>query len=197
MLALLLGFAPGAWGAQTNSVTNVGFSAYAIGGTNNPTLTLFRGETYVFQISAPGHPFWIKTAAVTGTANAYNAGVVNNGIQSGTLTFTVPANAPGTLYYICQFHSAMKGTISTIDPPAPPVVRILSIEVGSSVVITSTGAAGWSAVPEYSTQIPATTWTDVPGFTNVLENGTNRTTFELVEPVTGTNLFFRIRNSRN
>jgi hypothetical protein len=35
--------------------------------TNNPTLTLYRGQTYKFQINAPGNGFLIKTAIDTGT----------------------------------------------------------------------------------------------------------------------------------
>lgn len=98
------------------NVVNSGFSAYAINGTNNTTLTLTRGRTYQFNISAAGHPFWIKTSATTGTGNAYTNGVSNNGISNGTLTFIVPSDAPTPLHYICQFHSAMKGTINVVGP---------------------------------------------------------------------------------
>jgi len=45
----------------TFTVTNQGMSAYLIDGTANPTLTLCRGSTYVFAISATGHPFHINT----------------------------------------------------------------------------------------------------------------------------------------
>jgi hypothetical protein len=47
-----------------------------------------------------------------GTASAYNNGVTGNGTESGTLTFVVPANAPSTLFYNCQFHASMTGTIN-------------------------------------------------------------------------------------
>ena len=85
----------------------------------NPTLTLVEGETYTFNIQALGHPFWIKTVSSTGTENAYNNGVTNNGIANGTITFTVPYDAPSTLYYNCQFHSSMAGEINIINVPEP------------------------------------------------------------------------------
>jgi len=85
----------------------------------NPTLTLMEGETYTFNINALGHPFWIKTVRSTGTENAYSSGVTNNGIANGTITFTVPYDAPSTLYYNCQVHSSMGGIINIIDVPAP------------------------------------------------------------------------------
>jgi hypothetical protein len=93
-------------------VTNSGSSAYIINQTSNPTLNLLRGVTYQFNIDASGHPFWIKTALVTGTGSAYSTGVTNNGTAVGTVTFTVPLDAPNTLYYICQFHSSMAGQIN-------------------------------------------------------------------------------------
>lgn len=100
----------------TLNVSNSGASSYIIEGENDPTLTLIRGQTYTFNVSAPGHPFWIKTQGVTGTGDAYNNGVTNNGITSGTVTFTVPTNAPNKLFYICQFHGSMVGELSIIDP---------------------------------------------------------------------------------
>lgn len=99
----------------TFTVTNSGSSAYTFngGGTNNdnnPTLYLQKGLTYEFAVNASGHPFEIRSAA--GGA-AYNDGVTNNATQSGTITFTVPMDAPDTLYYQCQIHAGMLGTIST------------------------------------------------------------------------------------
>jgi len=184
--------------AQTPfAVSNFGFSAYVINATNNPTLTLMRGATYVFNVNASGHPFWIKTVSSTGTGNVYNSGVANNGVQVGTLTFAVPTNAPGTLFYNCQFHPAMAGTLIIIDPPSPPAVRIVSISVGQTVRVVSTGAAGWSPVPEYCCGLPPTNWTPVANFTNVYSNGTNTTTFDRLDASCGSNVFLRIRDQQD
>ena len=107
--------------STTNSrqytVTNSGTGAYVINGENNPTIVLTRGARYVFNISASGHPFWIKTAATIGTGDAYTSGVTNNGVSSGIgiTTFIVPADAPNTLYYKCELHSSMGGTITISD----------------------------------------------------------------------------------
>jgi hypothetical protein len=97
------------------NVSANGASNYVIDGNSNPTLTLVRGVTYTINVNASGHPFWIKTAPTTGTGDQYNDGVTNNGTQSGTITFVVANNAPSTLYYICQFHSGMVGTINIVD----------------------------------------------------------------------------------
>ncbi len=184
-------------GQTTNTVGNVGFSAYNINGTNNPSLTLLRGVTYIFKISAAGHPFWLKTVRSTGTGNAYNAGVTGNGTESGTLTFAVPVDAPDTLFYDCQFHSAMTGTINIVTPPSPPLVRIISIDVGSQVVVKSTGTNGWAAFPEYSCDLGQTNWTAVEPFANSLANGTNTTTFDRPDPICGPSVFIRVRQQPN
>jgi hypothetical protein len=97
------------------SVTNNSSANYIINGQSNPTLTLSRGKTYIFEVNASGHPFWIKTVSSTGTGNAYNTGVTNNGDDVGTISFDVAYNAPSTLYYNCQYHSGMAGTINVIN----------------------------------------------------------------------------------
>ena len=98
-------------------VANSGSGYYAFTGygfpssVNNPDLYLVRGQTYEFVINASGHPFYIKTVSGTGTGNQYSTGVSNNGQQTGTVTFTVPMDAPNKLFYNCSNHSAMNGVI--------------------------------------------------------------------------------------
>jgi hypothetical protein len=183
--------------AASTPVSNVGASAYNIQGTNNPTLTLVRGVTYLFSVNASGHPFWIKTARSTGTGSAYNSGVTGNGVSAGQLTFAVPTNAPNQLFYNCQFHTAMSGIINLADAPSPPVVRIVSLSVGSRVVIQSTGTNGWTPVPEYKCDLADPGWTALTSFTNAFANGTNTTTFDPPDPVCGPGVFLRIRQDPN
>ena len=97
---------------STYTVTNNGSGNYVINGSSNPTLEIAEGKTIVFNVSASGHPFWIKTVSSIGTGNAYNTGVTNNGTDNGTITFVVPYNAPSNLYYNCQYHSSMSGSIN-------------------------------------------------------------------------------------
>ena len=106
--------------AATYDVTNQGASAYIFNGGNlenaeNADFTLQRGETYEFVVNAPGHPFLINAVQGTGTENTYDEGVTNNGATQGTITFTVPDTAPDTLFYNCEFHSAMTGVFTIID----------------------------------------------------------------------------------
>ena len=76
-----------------------------------PELTLERGKTYIFNVDAPDHPFFINTSNTTGTNGAYSP-VQNNGEESGAVQLTVPNDAPNVLHYNCQFHGSMNGKIT-------------------------------------------------------------------------------------
>jgi len=106
----------GSFVAKNFSVINSGMGSYTIDGAlNNPTITVVRGYTYFFTVNASGHPFWFQTTSgAYNSANTYSTGVTNGGDDVGLIQFTVPAGAPSTLYYICQNHSSMNGTITVI-----------------------------------------------------------------------------------
>jgi hypothetical protein len=95
------------------SSTAYRFSGLGISESNqdNPTIYLRRGETYIFNVNAQHHPFYIKTANTTGTSDMYDTGVTNNGASVGTVKFIVPHDAPETLYYQCSNHAAMGGQL--------------------------------------------------------------------------------------
>ncbi len=85
----------------------------------NPEVTLYRGNTYKFNIDTKGHPLWIMTepykdqiGADGSSSTLYTSGVTNNGIESGTITFVVPNDAPNTLYYQCGNHENMYGILN-------------------------------------------------------------------------------------
>ena len=97
-------------------VQNQGTNAYIIDYINNPTLTLTRGNTYVFNLILRGDfPFYIKTEPTLGTTNQYTSGVTNNGAIQGNVYFTVPQDAPDTLYYVNSTQSKMRGTLNIVD----------------------------------------------------------------------------------
>ena len=95
-------------------VTSNGSSSYRFAGpglintTDNPTLYLHRGFTYIFENSTGGsHPFRIQ---FTGTTTG--VGTYVSGSQSGTQVFTIPFDAPSSYEYQCTLHSGMKGTLA-------------------------------------------------------------------------------------
>ena len=82
---------------------------------------LYKGGTYTFNLDASlsGHPFYLTTddgtSYVSGSyVGEYTTGVTGSRNESGTLSITVAADAPATLYYQCGLYSAMRGTISIL-----------------------------------------------------------------------------------
>ena len=115
-------------------------------GVNNPTLTLYRGNTYKFIVNAAGHPFYIMTepfktgVAVDGSTSVlYTSGVTNAGTDSGTVEFVVPTNAPDVLYYQCGNHSAMHGVINVQTVDSSTNINVSEDIVGAKNYTTSAG----------------------------------------------------------
>jgi hypothetical protein len=93
-----------------------GSGVYTIDGVNNNNISLIRGNKYNLVVNATGHPFWIQSVSGQySSTNVYSSGITNNGTQTSTITFTVPTNAPNTLYYASQNNSSMQGRILITD----------------------------------------------------------------------------------
>lgn len=97
---------------------------YPDGLTPNPSLTLYRGQTYVFEVNTPGDPVFIRRDNQGGVVANYNDGVTNNGTEVGTISFTVPLNSPDILYYQSGNNLDRVG-----------MFRILSIDENTSIDI--------------------------------------------------------------
>ena len=102
----------------TISVSNTYSSAYTMVGTDAngqvqvviPTITIASGDTLTLNVSAPGHPLYIKTTNSTGTGNQVT-GATGQGSSSGAVVWDTTGIAAGTYHYNCQFHGAMHGLI--------------------------------------------------------------------------------------
>ena len=117
----------GSSAGTTVVVTANGSSNYVVGGASNATIAVVRGATYTIQVSAVGHPFWIQTSSgAYNAANVVTSGITNNGTELGYITYQVPSDAPSTLYYACQHHSAMAGSI-TVTGTASNSNKVLKV----------------------------------------------------------------------
>ncbi len=99
------------------------FVFYPNGLTENPTLKLYRGQTYRFEIDCPGNPFSIKTKRVDGQSYRYDIpGVTGFAVEKGIIEFSIPANAPDIIYYV-----------SESDVDVGGVFQILSIDENTNI----------------------------------------------------------------
>ena len=101
------------WAVVNNSNNHYSFTGPGgLSSSDDPTIYLARGQTYEFNVNASGHPFHIQTSSgAYNSSNLYTTGVTNPGAAVGVIKFSVPFAAPNTLYYVCQNHSSMAGTI--------------------------------------------------------------------------------------
>ena len=102
------------------SVDNLDNKAYLFtpdGQTQNPTLKLYRGQTYKFDINTPGMPMSIKTARTLDSAYNYSVGISDSTHTTdvGTIEFTVDVLAPDTLYYVNGNDINASGLIQVYD----------------------------------------------------------------------------------
>lgn len=99
------------------------------GMTRNPSLTLYRGQTYHFEITAKDNPFSFKTVRSTGDLDRYKEGVSAWAVENGTITFTVPDNAPDVLYYVSESAIDTGGVIKIYD-----ITENTYLDVGSDIL---------------------------------------------------------------
>jgi hypothetical protein len=100
---------------------------YPNGLVENPSIRLYRGQTYRFEINSPGNPFSIKTARTTGSANRYEiSNVSGHAVEQGVIEFVVPTNSPDLLYYVSESDADLGG-----------VFEILSVDENSFLDLTT------------------------------------------------------------
>ena len=100
------------------TVVSDGGNKYAIDGTTQATLTLYKGHTYIFDqsdSSNSSHPLRLSTTSngSHGGGSEYTTGVTTSGTPGSAGAFTkiaIATDAPDTLYYYCTNHSGMGGT---------------------------------------------------------------------------------------
>jgi hypothetical protein len=105
----------------------------------NPVIKLYRGQTYHFEINSSSNPFSIKTARSPGTLDRYSDGVTNNAIESGTLTFVVPNDAPSILYYQSEFDETLGGVFQVMSLSENSFINVADEILGKKTYTLSNG----------------------------------------------------------
>lgn len=137
------------------------------GRTRNPNIKLYRGQTYRFEVNADGHPFSIAISRAFKPGSAVDSSLVTTlyedgvtithnedptlvdrtdfiaagFVENGVLEFTVPDNAPDTLYYISQYDINTSGAFQVYD-----IAENSEIDVENEILNkkTYTTSDGWS-----------------------------------------------------
>lgn len=144
---------------------NTAFVFYPDGITRNPKIKLYRGQTYRFEVDTPGHPFSIAVSrsflpgqndSSGNVSTLYEDGVtitdqsndtlvditdfVGNGyLEKGIFEFTVPENAPDTLYYISQYDINTSGSFLIYDVEDSSEINVEEEIIGKKTYSTVDG----------------------------------------------------------
>lgn len=98
-----------------DNVDNVAYNFNPENPNSNTTLTLYRGQTYTFDIQTPNMPFSIRTARDLEEDSLYNEGVSAQSVDNGTIEFEVDLEAPNYLYYVNENDIEASGLIIVKD----------------------------------------------------------------------------------
>lgn len=100
-----------------NDTDNFAYIFTPDGLTRNPILKLYRGQTYKFDIDCEGQPLTFKTTRTTDESFIYTNGVTSDSlyVEKGTITFTVPNNAPNLIYYVSKNDVNTSGFFNIYD----------------------------------------------------------------------------------
>ena len=126
LLPLLLGFSVPVIAESKTYEINVSaedYRNYILSGTdrngsitgNDPTITVNKGDTIIFNVDASRHPFYIKTEFSRGGGNQVKTGTISGipGTQAGKLSWNTTGVSAGKYYYVCSPHASfgMGGSI--------------------------------------------------------------------------------------
>lgn len=137
------------------------------GFTKNPTITLYKEQTYRFEIDTPGHPFafslnrnfddadpgpgveqenlsrlyktGIKTFAYDAEGKLVE--IEEDYVEKGVIEFTVPATVPDDLFYISKNDINTSGIILTEDIAENSEIDVGAEIIGKKNYTTSAGIA--------------------------------------------------------
>jgi hypothetical protein len=109
--------------------------------TRNPTLRLYRGQTYRFEINTPGEPFSIKTQRDAGTLYRYTKNVSASAVQNGVIEFTVPEDAPNVLYYVSENSVDTGGAWQVFDIEENTAIDVENEIIGKKTYTLPNGLA--------------------------------------------------------
>lgn len=130
------------YGGGTGNVFYLENTTEGTANTGNPVINLYRGNTYVFDVSDTsnnGHP--LRFTADGGTTE-YTTGVTTSGTEGqvgATVTFVVPSDAPANLQYYCTVHGTGMGNLIATRSLGGTLIISGDLQVdGSQTVINST-----------------------------------------------------------
>lgn len=141
-----------------DNIDNLTYLFTPDGLSNNPTITLYRGQTYRFNVDVPNYPITFATRITFTPGREYGDPTTNtslvfdNGItkfdadgnivedvflEEGVIEFIVPETAPDTLFYISKDDPNLSGIIKVFDILENTEIDVENEIIGKSEYTTS------------------------------------------------------------
>ena len=111
------------------------------GATNNPTLKLYRGVKYRFEINAVGSPFTFRTARTLEDEFLLTDEVSQQNVEDGVIELTLGPGTPNEIYYVADNDINMGGLIRVANQSEATVIDVESEIIGKKYYQTNDG---WS-----------------------------------------------------
>lgn len=111
--------------------------------TRNPTLTLYRGQTYRFEIDCEDQPIAFKTDRITGDSFFYIDGIStgNAYVGKGVIEFSVSDDAPNVIYYVSKNDINSSGIIRIYDITASTRINVETEVIGKKTYVLPDGTS--------------------------------------------------------
>lgn len=109
--------------------------------TRNPTLRLYRGQTYRFEVNCPGQPIAFKLNRISGDSFFYTEGIStgNTYVEKGVIEFTVSETAPNIIYYISKNDINTSGIFNVFNIDESTQVDVEKDVIGKKTYTMSNG----------------------------------------------------------
>jgi len=129
---------------SVNLLDSLGDYSYVFtpdGLTSNPTIKLYRGVKYTFEINTPGLPFTFRTARTLDDAFLLTDGVSAQAVETGTIELTLDASTPNEIFYVAENDINIGGLIKVANQEEATVIDVETEILGKKFYTTRDG---WS-----------------------------------------------------
>lgn len=111
--------------------------------TRNPTLKLYRGQTYRFEVDCEAQPISFKTSRTSGNDNFYTNGITADSefVGKGVIEFVVPIDAPEVIYYVGQYDINSSGFFKIFDIEEATAIDVENEILGKKTYTLGDGTA--------------------------------------------------------
>jgi len=107
--------------------------------TQNPTLKLYRGVKYRFEIDTPGLPITFKTKRNLNEEFLLNEGISLQSVEDGVVEIQLTSEAPDNIYYVAENDINASGLIKVANIEEASFIDVESEIIGKKTYTSSNG----------------------------------------------------------